>query len=88
MAQVVEQMNGAPYPLYNVAGSLKQQFHNILSAASGDFMNVGLVSILKVTPDPGVITGYTTSQIGNGQSQIVFASSGPMANIVVEVIGN
>lgn len=84
-AATVETNNNA-YPYYNVAGSLKHQHHQ-LSGNPGDTLVVGLIFIYQVIFDPGVITGYTVTSIGNGQSQITFAASGAFTNVNVLIIG-
>lgn len=83
-------VNSTPYPpQYNVAGSKRQQFYNVTGANSGDTLDVGLLSILKVNTDqPAVVTAYTLSSLGNGQTRIAFTTTGAFTSVNVEVLGN
>jgi hypothetical protein len=85
MAAVVETNNNA-YPYYNVAGSLKHQHHQV-SGNSGDTLTVGLIFVYQVIFDPGVITTYAVTGIGNGQSSIAFTASGPFTNVNMVIVG-
>ncbi len=79
--------NGRPY--YNIAGSLRQQMYNI-TGSTGQTLDVGLTSVLKVNTDaPAVITAYTVTAATptTGMSRITF-TGGPFTAVNVEVLGN
>lgn len=76
-------------PTYNVAGSLREQFYNI-TGDNGYTLDVGLVSVQKVTTDGVVVTGYTVTA-GTptvGKSRITFAATGAFTGINCVVSGN
>jgi hypothetical protein len=77
-------------PSFNVVGNKRQQFYNI-TGASGDTLDVGMTSVLKVNTDqPAVITSYTVTAAtpSVGQSRITFTAGGAITAANVEVLGS
>ncbi len=76
-------------PVWNVAGSKRQNSYNI-SGATGDTLTVGLVNVIQVITEPSTITGYSVAAgTINGTSIITFTTGGgAFSNADVTVMGN